>query len=145
MKTTLRKTLSILITLALMFALSGCGTLKKAAALEQYEMGEDAVPSITSVVGEREVTGVESSTSGGTQTKKFTYLSGTVFDDLLAYIDRLTQDGWLVTQGYDLNAVPGSGELGINAAQEGKYLLVAFSYDAAGYVITITKGNGTIE
>ncbi len=132
--------------LSLTFALTGCGAaLKEAAKLGEYEAGDDRIPSITSVVGEREVTDVEISTKNGVVTKQYTYISTSVYDDLLAYVNRLMQDDWLVTRDIDLNVVPGSGELGKNSVDEGQIVLLSFSYEEGGYTVQIVKGKGTIE
>ncbi|MCE5236398.1 MAG: hypothetical protein ABFC62_03830 [Clostridiaceae bacterium] len=130
--------------LALAFMLSGCGALEAAGKLEQYDMSGDAIPSVTSVAGEREVTGVNAATNNGVVTKTYTYVSSTVYDDLWAYVQKLMDDGWLVTEDIDLNVVPGSGQLGMNSTEAGKILLVSFTYDSAGYVIELTKAKGTI-
>lgn len=138
--------LSVLLILALTLALSGCGAaLKEAATLSEYEVDDENIPSITSFVGEREVTGVESGTSNGVASKQYTYVSDTVYDDLLAYVTALMDQGWLVTQDIDLNVVPGSGELGKKSTEDGKILLVSFSYQESEYVIKIVKGEGTLE
>jgi hypothetical protein len=137
----MKKVAFMVVSLILAAALAGCG-----AELEAYDMADgDAVPSITSVVGEREVTGVQSSVSNGVTTKEYTYVSDTVYDDLLSYVRALMDEGWLVTQDIDLNVVPGSGELAAHSSEEGQVILVGFTYDDAGYVITVTKGKGTLE
>ena len=138
---------SVLVILALMLMLSGCGAaMKEAAALNEYEMGEDSIPSITSIVGEREVTSVGSSVNNGVSSKDYTYKSDTVYDDLLAYVTALMDQGWLVTKDIDLNVVPGSGELGMKSAvDEGQIILLSFTYDESEYVIKIIKGEGTLE
>lgn len=143
----MKKVAFMVVSLILAAALAGCGAaLKDAAQLEAYDMADgDAVPSITSVVGEREVTGVQSSVSNGVTTKEYTYVSDTVYDDLLSYVRALMDEGWLVTQDIDLNVVPGSGELAAHSSEEGQVILVGFTYDDAGYVITVTKGKGTLE
>jgi len=143
----MKKTACLTVLLILALALAGCGAaLKDAARLEVYDMaGGDEVPSITSVVGEREVTGVKSSVKSGVTTKEFTYVSDTVYDDLLAYITTIMDEGWLETQENELGEVPGSGELAIHSGEEGQVVLVDFTYDDAGYVIKITKGKGTLE
>ena len=133
------------LVLALLFALTGCAALTNASKLAEYEMSGDMVPSITSVVGEREVTGVNTSIDNGVATKEYTYVSSTVYDDLWAYVQKLMNDGWLVTQDIDLSIVPGSGQLGMHSMEEGQILLLTFSYDDAGYVIQIVKGEGTLE
>ena len=83
MKKTTILSMSVVLILVLALALSGCGAaLKEAAKLNEYEVGDDNIPSITSVVGEREVTGIESSVDNGISSKKYTYKSATVYDDL---------------------------------------------------------------
>ncbi|OQA48665.1 MAG: hypothetical protein BWY46_01269 [Firmicutes bacterium ADurb.Bin300] len=140
-----RRILFMPLCLLYVLIFTGCGVLAEAGKLEQYEMGKDVIPSITSVVGERAVTGVKTSIDGGVATKQYSYTSDSVYDDLLAYITKLMDEGWLVTQDIDLNVVPGSGELGKESSEEGKILLVSFSYDESGYEIKISKGEGTIE
>ncbi len=144
----MKKNICIAISLLLMLTLllAGCGAaLTNAAKLEQYDMGDDVIISITSVVGEREVTSVAASTNNGIDSKQYTYASDMVYDDLLAYVTRLMDGGWLVTQAIDLNVVPGSGELGTHSVDDGKILLVSFAYDEDEYTIKVTKGNGTLE
>lgn len=146
MKRTARHIVSVLLMFVLVFAFTGCGAaLKEAAKLESYALGDESVPSITSVVGEREVTGVESSTNNGIASKQYTYASASVYDDLWAYVQTLMDDGWLVTQDIDLKDVPGSGQLGKKSAQDGQILLISFSYEDAAYVIKVSKAKGTIE
>ena len=104
----MKKNICIAISLLLMLTLllAGCGAaLTNAAKLEQYDMGDDVIISITSVVGEREVTSVAASTNNGIDSKQYTYASDMVYDDLLAYVTRLMDGGWLVTQAIDLNVV----------------------------------------
>jgi len=144
MKKSLCFTTSVLLMLA--FILTGCGAvLEEAAKLSEYEAGDDRIPSITSVVGEREVTGVESSVKNGIVSKQYTYVSNSVYDDLLAYVSALMEDGWLVTKDIDLKVVPGSGELGKKSSEEGQIVLLSFAYEDSKYTINITKGKGTIE
>lgn len=142
----MKKTACLIVLLTLVLAFAGCGVLKEAASLEAYDMAAgDEVPSITSVVGEREVKSVKTSVSNGVTTKEYTYVSDTVYDDLLAYITALMDEGWLVTQDIDLGVVPGSGELAAHSIEEGQVILMDFTYDDAGYFIKITKGKGTLE
>ncbi len=126
-------------------ALTACGALKDAAKLSEYEVGGESIASITSVIGEREVTGVESSTNNGVSSKQYTYASESVYDDLLAYIRKLMDENWLVTEDIDLNVVPGKGQLGKKASEEGQILLLSIAYEDSKYAIKITKTEGTIE
>ncbi len=142
----MKRILYLLVTIMLVLALTGCGAvLTSAAKLTKYDMGDDAIPSINSLVGERKVKSVQSSTSDGVSVKQYQYASDAVYDDLLAYVKKLMEDGWLVTQDIDLNVVPGSGELGAKSVEEGQIIMLSFTYDDAGYTIKITKGKGTLE
>ena len=144
MKRTVYWTISLLMAVAL--TLTGCGAaLTDAGKLMQYELGEDIIPSITAVVSEREVTGVKTSTDNGVASKQYTYSSTSVYDDLWAYVQKLMDEGWLVTEDIDLKAVPGSGQLGKKASDEGHILLLSFAYEDGKYAIKISKAEGTIE
>lgn len=142
----MKKASLILILLVIIISTAGCGILKSAAALKEYDIGGDSIPSITSVVGERKVTGVEATIKDEVITKRYNYASNSVFDDLLTYITTLREDeGWLVTRDFNLETVPGSAELGKESADEGQILLMTLSYDDSGYELTIVKGEGSIE
>jgi len=137
----------ILLILSFVLILSGCGAaLDEAAALSEYEVGGDLIPSITAVVGQREVTGVESQTSNGIPSRQYTYASDVVFEDLFAYVSMLREgEGWLVTEAYDLAQVPGTAQLGRESKDDGQILLLSIAYEDAKYAIKITKLEGTIE
>lgn len=142
----MKRIFCLLAIMVLVLALAGCGAaLTSAAKLTTYDMGDDAIPTITSLMGEREVKSVQSSTNNGVSVKEYQYVSDSVYDDLLAYVQNLREAGWLVTQDIDLNVVPGSGELGTKSVEEGKIILLSFTYDEAGYTIKITKVEGTLE
>jgi len=133
------------LVMVLAFMLAGCGMLSDAAKLTEYTLGEDHIPSINSVVGEREVSAVESSVDNGVSTQKYTYSSASVYEDLLAYVNTLHDQGWLITKDIDLTVVPGSGQLGIQSAEEGQIVLVDFTYEDGSYTIEVKKGQGTID
>jgi len=145
----MKKSLAFMaILLALISVLaSGCGAiLEDAAKLTEYEVDGDVVPSIGAVVGEREVTGVKTETSNGAPSKQYTYASETVFDDLLTYISALREeDGWLVTEDFDLNVIPGTAQLGKASKDDGQILILSVAYEETAYAIKITKAEGTIE
>lgn len=66
MKKKAYRIVSTLLVLVFALALTVCGAaLKNATKMSEYEIGGESIPSITSVVGEREVTGVESSINNG--------------------------------------------------------------------------------
>jgi hypothetical protein len=138
--------MAALLVLMLALALPGCGaTLADAAKLSEYEIGDETAPSISSVVGERQVTGVNTETNNGVVSVQYTYKSDSVTDDLIAYLSRLSEDGWLVTQDYDLTVAPGTAQLGKASSEEGKILILSVAYEDGVYAVKLSKLDGTIE
>ena len=125
--------------------LTGCGALKKAAQLQSYDFGPDSIPSVNSVVGERQVTGVQSGTGGSGIYKEFTYESGTVSEDLIAYlIDDLLAKDWYALVDFNLLELPGTAQLARESADSGQILIMDVSYEQGSYTIRLTKGEGTL-
>ena len=120
-------------------------TLNNAGKLQTYDFGTDKIPSFNSVVGERKVTGVGSSSSAsGTQQKDYTYETQSRDADLDAYFDALKAAGFLVLKPMDGNTLKGSMQLGIASADEGKIILLELSWDGAKVSVALAKGDGTI-
>ena len=126
---------------------SGCGAiLTDAAKLTEYEVDGETVPSISSIVGEREVTAVDTETNNGVKSVQYTYKSTSVTDDLIAYLSKLQdEEGWLVTEDYDLTTVPGTAQMGKASEDEGQILILSVAYEDEAYAIKISKLEGTIE
>ena len=120
-------------------------TLSNAAKLQTYDFGSDKIPSLNSVVGERKVTGVRSSSStNGTQQKDYTYETQSRDDDLDAYFEALKATGFLVLKPMDGNTLKGNMQLGIASADEGKIILIDLAWDNTKVTVQLTKGDGTI-
>lgn len=133
------------IILAFGLALMGClGALDDASKTEVYEVGGESIPSITSLVGERQATSASSSTTNGFPSVEYTYKSSSVYDDLLVYVSTLRDDGWMVTEDIDLDVTPGSGQLGKHSSEEGQILLLDFAYEEDEYTISVLKAEGTL-
>ena len=145
MKSKKRLVLFVGVFVMLACLLSGCSILNNAAKLQEYDFDSDKVPTVNSVVGERKVTNVETSISNGVQEKRYTYQSDSVTDDLAQYTQSLRNNGWVVTQSYDLSSTPGTAELGKLSADSDKILLLSISYTGSDYTIKITKGEGTLN
>jgi hypothetical protein len=143
----MKKTIiAVLAVLTLTFALSGCGALKAAGELQAYDFGTDSVATVNSVVGERNVTGASTGTVNGAQYKEYTYESSAVSDDLIAYIidDLVENNGWIALVDFNLNDVPGTGQIATESKDEGKILIMDIAYESGGYTIKITKTVGTL-
>lgn len=116
------------------------------ATLETYNIGRDKVPSITSVVGERTVTGVESEGENEFPSKQYTYQSNSVFDDLSQYIQLLEEKEWIITaDGYNLEESPGSVQFAKESADNGQILVLSINYKENEYAIKVTKVEAAIN
>ena len=145
MKAVRGRAIFLLLLCVPMLLFCACGILQDAAKLETYDLGNDKIPSLTSVVGERKVSGVETgSRTGGVQYKNYTYETQTLTEDMDAYYAALLQSGYLVTKSSEGNTMKGSLELGRNSADAGKAILIGLAWDNTLITLSITKGDGTI-
>ena len=127
-------------------ALTGCANLDEAKKLQKYDLGVDSVPSINSVVGEREVTKASSGKENDNPYAEHTYTSASVQDDLAAYLEKLETDGWRRTLGFNLKrgeGTSGKARLESKSMNSGKILVMDIKYDQNGYTIKVTKKKGT--
>ena len=119
--------------------------LGNAAKLTEYELGAEKIRSINSVIGEeRKVTGVNVGTQNGTQYKRYTYKTSSMVEDLIAYSTYLQENGWVVTQDYDLYDGNGEMKLGIESEDYGKILVMSIKFKETQYVIRISKLIGVL-
>jgi len=143
-----RKNLAIMVvvTLLLVVHTTGCDILENTAKMQEYEMGDDKIPSINAVVGdERQATDVESGfTSEGVQYKQYSYMSGTVTDDLQSYTQHLKDIGWVVTKDYNLTHITGEVELAKESVEDDTVLVMAIVYETGKYEVRINKFRGTV-
>ena len=124
--------------------LTGCGALGKAKELTAYEFGDDSIPTVNSVVGERKVTGVSSGSGTGGTYQEYTYVSETAAEDLSVYLSGIAENGWTPTTDIDLANIPGTAQLAIESKDSGKVIVIDVTYDQSGYTIKLTKRDGTL-
>lgn len=123
--------------------MTGCGNAEK---LEAYEIGNDSVASVNSVVGTRTVSGVSSGKNNGSSYKQYSYESQTVTKDLVDYLLKtLVKDGWTPTVDFNLEEIPGKAQLATKSTEAGKVILMDVSYKQADYTIKITQMKGTLK
>lgn len=122
-------------------ALTGCGiSLDDAKKLQEYHLELDHIPSISSVVGEREVTKASSGKENNNPFVKYTYTSDSIKGDLTAYIDNLEANGWKKVLNLELKGVSGKTRLEAKSMAFEKILVMDINYDKKGYTIkTISK------
>ena len=121
-------------------------TMDNAAKLTEYELSGDKVASVNAVIGEvRKVIGVTSSTSNGVRQKQYAYESESVAKDLITYTTHLRNNGWIVTQSYNLNAGSGEAQLAKESIEAGKIFVLSIAFEPNKYAIQLTKGEGQLN
>jgi hypothetical protein len=134
----------LLLACFFMLALSSCTVLEDASKLQSYDFGSDQIPSLTSVVGERKVSGVEVGTKNGVQHKTYTYETSSQVDDMDDYYGELKSVGFLVTKDSEVAFNRGSVELGLNSADAGQMVLVTLSWESGKITVQVAKGEGEV-
>lgn len=133
--------------LLLILTIAGGGYLlyHKITHIEEYQLGDDIIPSISTVLGEGSASSVSTEMKNGITTKTITYQSASVQEDLYAYVEYLEeQEGFILTQDMDLNQVPSSVQMGKPSVDPGEVIILTMEYDHFGYTITLKKGEGKL-
>jgi len=124
------------------------GAMDKATKADHYEIGNDKIPTVKLALGgERKVTGIGTSTSNGVTKKEWTYqVPGTAQNsEMIAYYKYLSEkDGFLLLEDIDFSGQTGTAKLGRNSVDGGQIVELQIKYDTGGYVITVSKRQGTI-
>ena len=140
------KVVFIVVTIcALALVLCACSVLNDAAKLQSYDFDNDSVPSITSVVGDRDVTGTKKGTGTDGVYQEYTYKTDSVIEDIQAYINKLQSQGWVITIIEDDGASSGTVQLGNESSDSGKIILLTIDYGASSYTLNIKKSTGTLN
>lgn len=107
-----------------------------------YKMGDDQIPSVKYVVGERNISGVSQSTENGVQTKVYKYHSDSIPDDIEQYTKYLVENENFLNETYMQDS---SYSMYYKSSNEsGKILIIYISNNMDGYTITIQKQKGTV-
>lgn len=109
-------------------------------------VGEDSVPSLYSIVGERKVTGTSKGFDNNVDYVTLSYNDGDVTkDDVYDYTQALRDAGYLLLQDVDLEAEQLSVYLGKASSEEGKIIIVNIEYSLGNSVqISYKTGAGTV-
>ena len=144
MKKFICRLVSVCLAVLLTCLFSAC-TVDGNSNPDTYDFGKDEVPSITSVVGERELKSEEKEGKNEFPSKEYTYTSDSVSDDLLQYTQLLQEQGWTAAgDGYDLKQFPGSAQFVKESVDEGQILTIYISFEENEYSIKVTKVEAVI-
>ena len=134
------------IGVALMVGLFTFSTLGNISEANEYTMGEDIIPSMKFVVGERKINSVSSEIKNGITVKTMEFTSDSVQEDLLKYVEYLREnEQFYLTRDMDLAIIPGTIQLGKASIEEKNLIIMNIEYSAFGYVIELQKGEGTLN
>lgn len=129
----------------ILVTLAGCAS----STAEEIEINDDKIPSIYKVIGEKKITGTNSSIKDDIRTTELTYAKGSISEEeLVEYMTYLKEEEGFIhtadTQELDGNLI---NQLGTESVTEGHIVLVDLtaSKDFDGpIVITYRSGPGNI-
>lgn len=131
------------VLMAILISCSLCACESKDSV---YKFGKDKLASITSVVGERTLTGTESEGKNEFPTMEYTYQSDSVVDDLSRYIQHLQEQGWTASGAdYDLATPPGIAQFVKESVEQGWLMNLRIGFAEDQYTIRIAKIEATIN
>ena len=122
---------------------------KDPAQLDAIKIGPDTVPTVKAILGEaRDLTGFTEEAPGGVGRVTMRYsVASKQGDEMFKYATALvTDDGFDPLPALDFTAPVGTNlKLGRVSATAGFAVVVRIDYDASGYVVTLARGQGTVD
>lgn len=138
------KSLAIVIFVAVItLAFVACGKTDPV-----IKVGDDEIPSLYSVVGERSISGTSTSISNGVHTKEKTYAAGEVSqEDIDQYLTSLQDSSeFIVTKAAEQSGTTTTAQLAKESVSSGKVIVVNVVFDSAGStVLSYQVGEGTLD
>jgi hypothetical protein len=115
-------------------------TLRSIGTAEHYKIGADYIPSIKSVVGERKLSGAESSLVPLKKSYHYTSVENPKLD-IEEYCEYLTN-----SEEFILLDSRGDNQRKLvkNSTKEGNVIVISISIRGQGYLITLEGGKGTV-
>lgn len=124
---TLKSIAGILIITVFAACFAGCGKTDPV-----IKVGNDEIPTLYSVVGERKVTGVSKGIENGVHYAEKTYPSSEVsIDDIEAYVNALQDEYHFVITMMEDSGTSVHSQLGNESVDEGKIIIIDINYDSS--------------
>ncbi len=138
----MKKVIAIMLALMLSLSLFGCKKDSK-AQMENYEIGSDRFPSVTFVLGDREVKESKTDKDG---TLYFSYKTEEKgYMDIYEYMSYLIDNcGGVVTSALN-EGEEGSCEIAMASEENGFVVTIGFDYKDDEYDLTIKRVAGKIK
>ena len=123
------------------------GAVNKAANADYYVLGNDQIPSVKYVLGEkRKITSASTSINNGVTMKEYQYSAPGVDQalEMSQYLTYLRGEGFLLLTDADFTVPEAWCKVGRNSVDSGYEIIVQIDYNTAGYIITLVKEEGEI-
>lgn len=107
-----------------------------------YTMGEDKIPSIKTVIGERKVKNISTTKNIGMTTKIYSFLSESTESDMYEYTKYLVEQlDYVITE---LGQQEEKTAYAKNSLENGSIIVITVDYTPFDFTITLQKGEGTL-
>lgn len=129
-------------TLALALILASCTSNTE----EFYKVGEDSIPTLYTVAGQKKIVGTRTGFENGASYKYVQYGPGVTDQEMQQYIDALEGIGYVQIGDTEINGDEQKVLMGANSVSSGKMILVNITLDPADVTqIDYTVKDGFIE
>lgn len=108
-----------------------------------YTMGEDKIPSIKTVIGERKVKNIATTKNIGMTTKIYSFLSESTESDMYEYTKYLVEQSDYVIM--KLGQQEEKIAYAKNSLESGSIIVITVDYTPFDFTITLQKGEGTLD
>ncbi len=135
----------IFIITILIFTFINIKEVNKKGNVKFYTMGNDKIPSITSVVGKRKTNNISYDKSKNITTKKYKYTNiKDVKSDIDNYINELKNNNFINTTSIDLSKENGLISFATLSSDKEYIIILNITYNTNSYIIELKKGIGTL-
>lgn len=115
-------------------------TLSGQTKNKEIKFGDDLIPTLYSVVGERKIVGTSVGTEGNTQYKEYTYEEDVVsINDIEEYVKELQEEDFVV-----IEASSDVISIAIESKDDGKIVIATIDYSDSSVVVKYQKTVGTL-
>lgn len=115
--------------------------INKAKTAGYVEFGEDKVPTIYYVLGEKKLNNISTEVENGIASKSYTYSATELSTlELNNYIEELSNQGYLITLNNNDNHV----QMATESIDSGNIIIVDITQKTSEVIIVYSKGAGTL-
>lgn len=137
-----KKILPLLFLLTITLTVAACSSNRD----EFYKVGQDSIPTLYTVAGEKKIVGTSSGFENGTSFKYVQYGPGITSAEMQQYINALEGIGYVQIGGTEINGSQQKILMGTNSVTDGRKVLVNITLNPEDVTqIDYTVSDGYIE